>query len=63
MNLERNLSLTILTRDHKRELIEALYAEGAFEGKSAPEYVANVLSMGRATVFKYLKELKYKSYI
>lgn len=55
---ERNLGLTVLTREHKRQLIEALYAEGAFNGKSSANYVANVLSMGRATVFKYLKELK-----
>lgn len=55
---ERQLGLTVLTRDHKRQLIEALYATGAFDGKNSVEHVANVLSMGRATVFKYLKELK-----
>jgi predicted transcriptional regulator YheO len=36
----------------------ALHAEGAFKGKSASNYVANVLNMGRATVYKHLKELK-----
>ncbi len=55
---DRSLSLASLTRDHKRELVEALYAEGAFKGKNTQEYVANVLSMGRATVFKYMKALK-----
>jgi predicted transcriptional regulator YheO len=55
---ERQLSLNLLTRDHKRELVLALHAEGAFKGKSASNYVANVLSMGRATVYKHLKELK-----
>ncbi|MDT9633524.1 hypothetical protein F6S08_20130 [Pseudomonas sp. JV449] len=55
---ERQLSLNLLTRDHKRELVLALYAEGAFKGKSASNYVANVLGMGRATVYKHLKELK-----
>jgi predicted transcriptional regulator YheO len=35
-----------------------LHAEGAFKGKSASNYVANVLNMGRATVYKHLKELK-----
>ncbi|MDP1249873.1 helix-turn-helix domain-containing protein, partial [Klebsiella pneumoniae] len=48
--LERQLSLNLLTRDHKRELVLALHAEGAFKGKSASNYVANVLGMGRATV-------------
>ena len=41
---------------HKSAL--ALHAEGAFKGKSASNYVANVLNMGRATVYKHLKELK-----
>jgi predicted transcriptional regulator YheO len=48
----------VLNRDHKRELVLALHAEGAFKGKSAANYVANVLGMGRATVYKHLKELK-----
>lgn len=55
---ERQLSLNLLSRDHKRELVLALHAEGAFKGKSASNYVANVLGMGRATVYKHLKELK-----
>lgn len=55
---ERHLALNTLTRDHRRELVEALYAEGAFKGKSAANYVASVLGMGRATVYKHLKELK-----
>ena len=55
---ERQLSFNLLNRDHKRELVLALHAEGAFKGKSAANYVANVLNMGRATVYKHLKELK-----
>ena len=55
---ERQLGLSVLTREHKRELVLALHAEGAFKGKSATNYVANVLNMGRATVYKHLKELK-----
>ncbi|MFJ2982812.1 MULTISPECIES: transcriptional regulator [unclassified Pseudomonas] len=54
----RNLSLRTLKMKEKRALVEALHAEGAFEGRSAADYVANVLSMGRATVYKYLKELR-----
>ncbi|MFJ3107239.1 helix-turn-helix transcriptional regulator [Pseudomonas putida] len=55
---ERNLSLRTLKMKDKRTLVEALHAEGAFEGRSGADYVANVLSMGRATVYKYLKELR-----
>jgi D-arginine utilization repressor len=55
---ERQLSLNSLSRPHRRELVEALYLEGAFKGKSAANYVANVLGMGRATVFKHLKDLR-----
>ncbi|AFK72568.1 hypothetical protein A210_13400 [Pseudomonas putida SJTE-1] len=54
----RGLSLQTLQMKDKRSLVQALYAEGAFEGRSGADYVANVLSMGRATVYKYLKELK-----
>lgn len=55
---QRHLALNTLTREHKRELVEALYHEGAFEGRSAHDYVGNVLSMGRATVYKYVKALR-----
>lgn len=55
---QRQLGLNVLTREHKRELVEALHSEGAFKGKSAANYVANVLNMGRATVYKHLKEIK-----
>ena len=53
---ERQLALNSLNRKHKRELVEALREQGAFRGKSAANYVANVLGMGRATVYKHLKE-------
>lgn len=55
---QRQLALNGLTRDQRRELVAALFAEGAFQGKSATHYIANVLGLGRATVYKYLKELK-----
>jgi D-arginine utilization repressor len=52
---ERQLTLSALTREQKRAIVEALHSDGAFEGKSAANYVAKVLGMGRATVFKHLK--------
>jgi len=55
---ERQLSLNTLGMKDKRALIEALYAEGAFDGRSAADYVANVLNMGRATVYKWVKALR-----
>ena len=55
---ERNLSLQTLQIKDKRSLVQALHAEGAFEGRSGADYVAKVLNMGRATVYKYLKEFR-----
>lgn len=48
----------MLSREHKRVLIKALHEECAFQGKSAANYVAKLLSMGRATVFNHLKDLR-----
>ncbi len=55
---QRQLALNGLGREQRRELVAALYAEGAFQGKSATHYIANVLGLGRATVYKYLQALK-----
>jgi len=57
---DKQLTIAVLTHNHKRQLIHELYKEGAFNGKSASDYIANILSMGRATVFKYLSEIKKK---
>lgn len=58
---EHQLALNTLTRSHRRALVEALHAHGAFQGKSAANYIASVLGMGRATVYKHIKELKENS--
>jgi predicted transcriptional regulator YheO len=55
---ERQLSLATLSRVHRRELVDALFAEGAFSVRSAANYVAKVLGMGRATVYKRIGELR-----
>lgn len=55
---KRHAALNLLTRTQKRELVQDLYRSGAFQGRSAAEYIARVLNMGRATVFKHAKELK-----
>ncbi|MDU7807682.1 MAG: helix-turn-helix domain-containing protein, partial [Serratia marcescens] len=51
-------ALGALSREQKRRLVSDLYHQGAFKAKSAADYIANVLSMGRATVYKHLRELK-----
>ncbi|MCB6185103.1 PAS domain-containing protein [Leeia sp. TBRC 13508] len=58
---ENQSSLSTLSQAQKRELVSALYAEGAFHAKHSAEYIANVLSLGRATIFKYLKALRAPS--
>lgn len=55
---QRQLALGALTRGQKRALVIALEHDGAFRGRSAASYVAKVLSMGRATVFNYLKHAR-----
>lgn len=56
----KNLTISVLSRQNKRDLVEALYDKGAFDGKSSADYISNVLSMGRATVFNYLREIKQR---
>jgi predicted transcriptional regulator YheO len=51
-----NLSFDLLNSKNKKLLLEHLFALGAFSEKNAADYIAKILKMGRATVFKYLKE-------
>ncbi|QUD89735.1 helix-turn-helix transcriptional regulator [Phenylobacterium montanum] len=55
---ERGQTLAALDRREKKALVEALFAEGAFRGRSAAPYVAEVLGLSRATVFNHLKALR-----
>lgn len=55
---QRRAALNMLSRDQKRALVQELFANGAFKGRSAAEYIARILNMGRATVFKHVKALK-----
>lgn len=53
---ERQLALGSLTRSQKRDAVLALESHGAFAaGRSATGYVAQLLSMGRATIFQHLR--------
>lgn len=51
-----NPSFDHLSQNDKKNLTKHLFDLGAFHEKNAADYVAKVLSLGRATVFKYLKE-------
>ncbi|MDF1646173.1 MAG: helix-turn-helix domain-containing protein [Legionellaceae bacterium] len=44
-----------LTQKQKKDVVHYLFQQGAFVEKNAADYIANVLKMGRATIFNYLK--------
>lgn len=46
----------LLTNQQKKEMTKHLFNSGAFSEKNAADYIARVLQLGRATIFKYLKE-------
>lgn len=58
---KHNLSFEHLSTTNKNKLVKHLYALGAFNEKKAADYIAKVLTLSRATVFKYLKELREKN--
>ncbi len=47
-----------LNASKNKELVGYLFTIGAFAEKNAADYVAHILKLGRATIFKYLKELR-----
>ena len=49
------VTLKVLSKEKKRELIKLLHHEGAFKAKHAASYVADVLSLSRATIYNYLR--------
>jgi len=53
-----NVSLSTLSRTQKKTLVTELYRQGAFNVRNSADYIASVLSMGRATVYKHLREAK-----
>ena len=53
---KHHLALESLSRDEKKSLIEHLYKMGAFEGKNAAKYIAQLIKTSRATVYNYLAE-------
>ena len=53
---DQGLKFDELNQFQKKNLIKHLFKLGAFAEKNAADYVANILGLGRATIFKYLKE-------
>ena len=53
---EKNWNFNELSGYQKKEITKHLFESGAFYEKNAADYVAHVMQMGRATIFKYLKE-------
>lgn len=51
---ERQLTLDTLKRDKKKQLVEHLYHQGAFNVKNAAQYIATVIGVSRATIYNYL---------
>lgn len=53
---ENSWQFETLNHAQKKVLTKHLFESGAFSQKNASDYVAQVLGLGRATIFKYLKE-------
>lgn len=53
---KEGLTLKALSKENKRDLIQALYREGGFKAKNAAAYLADVLDLSRATVYNYLSK-------
>jgi len=52
---EKQVSIEALSKDEKQEIVNALVADGAFEGRNAASYIGRVLGVSRSTVYNYLK--------
>ncbi|MFO1257548.1 MAG: PAS domain-containing protein [Gammaproteobacteria bacterium] len=53
---EKSWKFEELNHAQKKVLAKHLFESGAFSQKNAPDYVAQMIGLGRATIFKYLKE-------
>lgn len=55
---ERHLSLSHLSRDQKKELVQDLYRKGIFNFKNAVPFIAKKLSNSRASIYNYIKQME-----
>lgn len=54
---EKGWNLATLSSAQKSYLIERLYHVGAFTGRYAAQYAADIIGISRATVYNYLKNI------
>lgn len=59
--VENQKTVQTLGMGEKKAIVKALYAREAFKNPKSHEYVAGVLNLSRATIFKYLKQIKEKT--
>jgi predicted transcriptional regulator YheO len=57
---KKQWSFETLRSAQKKEMVFYLFQQGAFSQKKASDYLAEILHMGRATIFNYLKEWRQK---
>jgi predicted transcriptional regulator YheO len=57
---ERRITEAGLGKDDLSELVKVLDGQGIFSIRNATPYIAEVLRMSRATLYKHLKELRQK---
>jgi D-arginine utilization repressor len=57
------LSIGTLSKKDKQNLILSLIKEGAFNGKNATTYIAKILNTSRATIYNYIKKIKFDNQI
>lgn len=53
---EKGRTLNQLNRTDKKELVFTLRDQGAFNGKNAASYIAQILKVSRASIYGYLSE-------
>lgn len=53
-----HITLESLNRTEKKDLIEHLHKIGAFTGKNAAFYIAQVIGVSRATIYNYLSDIE-----
>lgn len=56
---EQSWNFDGLTNAQKKNVAKHLFAMGAFNEKNATDYITTALNIGRATLFKYLKEWRH----
>lgn len=54
---EQNISLAVLNRDQKKELVQELYRKGVFNFKNAVPFIAKKLNTSRASIYNYIKQM------